>query len=67
MDADIVALQEVGERNGERLLAALVGAPDYHAVHGWTCKRWGCDYGNAVLSRFPIARVHAARPHGVPP
>jgi endonuclease/exonuclease/phosphatase family metal-dependent hydrolase len=54
VDADIVALQEVGERNGESLLAALVGASGYHAVQGWTCKRWGCDYGNAVLSRFPI-------------
>lgn len=58
MQADIVALQEVGERNGENMLAALVAASGFHAVQGWTCKRWGCDYGNVVLSRFPIRESH---------
>lgn len=57
MDADIVALQEVGERHGENLLDAVVAATGYHAVHGWTCKRWGCDYGNAVLSRWAIGET----------
>lgn len=55
LHADVVALQEVGERHGEKLLDAVVAATGFHAVQGWTCKRWGCDYGNAVLSRFPVA------------
>ncbi len=54
MDADVVALQEVGERGGPGLRDALVAATGFHAVEGWTCKRWGGDFGNLVLSRFPI-------------
>jgi endonuclease/exonuclease/phosphatase family metal-dependent hydrolase len=57
MAADVVALQEVGERNGQKVLDAVVAATGLNAVDGWTCKRWGCDYGNVVLSRFPIAEA----------
>jgi endonuclease/exonuclease/phosphatase family metal-dependent hydrolase len=54
--ADIVALQEVGSRaSAENLLAVLVRETGFHAVDGWTCKQNGCDFGNAVLSRYPIA------------
>jgi endonuclease/exonuclease/phosphatase family metal-dependent hydrolase len=53
--ADIVALQEVGSRaSAENLLAVLVRETGFHAVDGWTCKRNGSDFGNAVLSRYPI-------------
>ena len=55
MRADIVALQEVGSRaSAENLLAVLVRETGFHAVDGWTLKRNGSDFGNAVLSRFPI-------------
>lgn len=57
--ADIVALQEVGTRDtSEALFDALVRGTGFHAVDGWTCKRGGCDFGNVVLSRFPIAETH---------
>jgi endonuclease/exonuclease/phosphatase family metal-dependent hydrolase len=53
--ADIIALQEVGSRAAaENLLAVLVRETGYHAVDGFTLKRDGCDFGNAVLSRYPI-------------
>ena len=53
--ADIIALQEVGSRaSAENLLAVLVRETGYHAVDGFTLKRDGCDFGNAVLSRYPI-------------
>ena len=37
---------------------ALVGGTGFAAVAGWTCRRGGCDYGNVVLSRFPIVAAH---------
>jgi len=58
IDADVVALQEVGGRDGQSLLAALVDGTAYRTVQNWTCKRWGCDYGNVVLSRHPVLEAH---------
>ena len=56
--ADIIALQEVGSRDASELLfGALVRHTGFHAVDGWTLRRRGCDFGNAVLSRFPIAET----------
>lgn len=56
--ADVIALQEVGSRDSsELLLAALVRITGFDAVDGWTLQRRGCDFGNAVLSRFPIAET----------
>ncbi|HVE48387.1 MAG TPA: endonuclease/exonuclease/phosphatase family protein [Casimicrobiaceae bacterium] len=56
MRADVIALQEVGSRaSAENLLAVLVRETGYHVADGFTLKRDGCDFGNAVLSRFPIA------------
>jgi len=56
--ADVIALQEVGSRaSAENLLAVLVRETGYHAVDGFTLKRNGYDFGNAVLSRFPIAET----------
>ncbi|NLS93362.1 MAG: endonuclease [Planctomycetaceae bacterium] len=58
--ADLVALQEVdcGVERSERVdqpreLARLTGM---HVVFGNNIRYQGGDYGNAVLSRFPIAR-----------
>jgi endonuclease/exonuclease/phosphatase family metal-dependent hydrolase len=57
--ADVIALQEVGSRDtNEILLDALVRGTGFHAVDGWTCKRRGCDFGNVVLSRFPVQETH---------
>lgn len=71
MQPDIAALQEVGQRDGPPLLDALVAASGSHAVVGWTCQRWGHEFGNAVLSRLPIAeatrldlRVAGCEPRG---
>jgi endonuclease/exonuclease/phosphatase family metal-dependent hydrolase len=65
LDADIVALQEIDENshwNGSfdhlAFLSANTGLA--HAVHGVNNRRTGryhLNYGNAVLSRFPI--VHS--------
>ena len=53
--ADVIALQEVGSRaSGENLLAVLVRETGFNAIDGWTCTRRGSDFGNAVLSRYPI-------------
>lgn len=52
---DVIALQEVGSRaSGENLLAVLVRETGFNAIDGWTCTRRGSDFGNAVLSRYPI-------------
>jgi endonuclease/exonuclease/phosphatase family metal-dependent hydrolase len=57
--ADVIALQEVGSKDAsEVLLDALVGGTGFAAVDGWTCQRGGCDFGNVVLSRFPIVEAH---------
>jgi endonuclease/exonuclease/phosphatase family metal-dependent hydrolase len=57
--ADVIALQEVGSRDAsEVLLDTLVRGTGFHAVDGWTCKRRGCDFGNVLLSRYPIDEAH---------
>ena len=57
--ADVVALQEVHSHDAaDQLLATLVARTGYHAVDGWTLKRRGSDFGNAVLSRFPIEEAY---------
>jgi len=53
--ADVIALQEVGSRDAsEILLDALVKRTGFHAVDGWTRRHAGCDFGNVVLSRYPV-------------
>ena len=53
--ADVIALQEVGSRDAsEILLDALVKTTGFTAVDGWTRRHAGCDFGNVVLSRFPV-------------
>ena len=57
LDADVIALQEVVRGKGEKdQLAAIAQELDgYEFCFGATRKYRGADYGNAVLSRFPIA------------
>lgn len=58
LSADIVALQEVAslELHGGFLME-LQRATGYQVVAGPTLNLSGTDFGNAVLSRFPIQRV----------
>ncbi len=59
MRADVVALQEVplGGRGRINVLEALQQATGYHVAEGATIERAERRYGNAVLSRYPIAAV----------
>ena len=58
MDADILALQEVGwHQRGERYFNQfqfLSHAAGYHVVEGLTRHHSGAHYGNAIFSRLPI-------------
>ena len=59
IDPDVLAMQEVGSvDDSDQLLATLVKRTGFHAIDGWTFKRRGHDYGNVVLSRFPIVEAH---------
>jgi len=57
LDADVVALQEVAPLGLEDgLLRAVRDELGFHVVAGRTLTRRNADYGNALLSRFPVAR-----------
>jgi phospholipase D1/2 len=56
--ADIVALQEVASAQAhENFLRDLEQATGYDIVAGLLRQRRGSDFGNAVLSRYPVASV----------
>jgi len=56
--ADIVALQEVASAQAhENFLRDLERATGYGVVAGLLRQRHGSDFGNAVLSRYPVASV----------
>ncbi len=56
--ADIVALQEVAsEQAHANFLHDLEHATGYGIVAGLLRQRHGSDFGNAVLSRYPVASV----------
>ena len=58
IDADIVALQEVAsEQAHENFLRDLERATGFHLVAGLLRQRRGSDFGNAVLSRYPVQSV----------
>jgi len=58
IDADIVALQEVASAQAHSdFLVELERATGYHVVAGLLRQRRGSDFGNAVLSRFPVQSV----------
>jgi phospholipase D1/2 len=56
--ADIVALQEVAsEQEHATFLRDLERATGFHVVAGMLRQRHGHDFGNAVLSRYPVISV----------
>ena len=56
--ADIVALQEVAsEQEHADFLSRIERATGYHVVAGLLRQRRGSDFGNAVLSRFPVRSI----------
>ena len=56
--ADVVALQEVAsEQEHADFLAVIERATGYHVVAGLLRQRRGSDFGNAVLSRYPVTSV----------
>src|SRR3954464_2230775 len=58
IDADVVALQEVeAGTTGFDMLGYLQEATGMHAVLGPTLLRPDTEYGNGLLTRFPIASV----------
>jgi endonuclease/exonuclease/phosphatase family metal-dependent hydrolase len=58
IDADVVALQEVASAEAHsQFLADLERETGYHVVAGLLRQRHGSDFGNAVLSRFPVRSV----------
>ena len=62
MDADIVALQEVGGHPWDEAAADAATELARHtgmlAIQGFTMRRRGADYGNLILSRFAPRSVH---------
>jgi endonuclease/exonuclease/phosphatase family metal-dependent hydrolase len=58
IDADIVALQEVASVQAhENFLVDLERATGFHLAAGLLRQRRGSDFGNAVLSRYPVKSV----------
>jgi endonuclease/exonuclease/phosphatase family metal-dependent hydrolase len=58
IDADIVALQEVAsEQAHQNFLRDLERATGFHVAAGLLRQRRGADFGNAVLSRYPLLSV----------
>jgi endonuclease/exonuclease/phosphatase family metal-dependent hydrolase len=58
IDADIIALQEVASEEAHTsFLADLERDTGYHIVAGLLRQHHGSDFGNAVLSRFPVRSV----------
>jgi endonuclease/exonuclease/phosphatase family metal-dependent hydrolase len=55
LDADILCLQEVWEDDEVCFAAELATALGYHHVYGSRVELDGVRFGNAVLSRWPIA------------
>ena len=58
LNASVLALQEVGSHHsGVDMLAFLRDATGFEAVAGPTVLRATGEYGNAVLSRYPVREV----------
>ena len=65
LDPDVVALQEVWDDGSANQAALLGDALGYHHVYAATLDRDGVRFGNAVLSRWPLAG-HEWRPLPAP-
>lgn len=57
IDADIVALQEIESRAGSDLLEILRARSGMHAVAGPAHRDAHSEFGNGLLTRFPVVSV----------
>lgn len=58
IDADVVALQEVASEEAHAsFLTGIEHDTGYHIVAGLLRQRHGSDFGNAVLSKYPVKTV----------
>ena len=64
LDADVIALQEVWSDETTNLAAELAVELGYHHAFAWGMDREGFGFGNALLSRWPIARHESTMLHG---
>jgi len=64
LDADVIALQEVWGDGTTNLAAELAAELGYHHVFASSMEREGIGFGNALLSRWPIARTDSTMLHG---
>ncbi len=64
LDADVIALQEVWDDGTTNLAAELAAELGYHHVFASSMKREGFGFGDALLSRWPIARYQSIMLHG---
>src|SRR4051812_22832095 len=56
LDADVIALQEVvrGKKDKDQLNVIVAAIEGKHHRFGMTRKHRVADYGNAIISRYPI-------------
>ena len=64
LDADVIALQEVWGDETTNLAAELAMELGYHHVFKSGMEREGIGFGNALLSRWPIAQSDSTMLHG---
>jgi endonuclease/exonuclease/phosphatase family metal-dependent hydrolase len=64
LDADVIAVQEVWSDETTDLAAELAAELGYHHVFASSMERKGFGFGNALLSRWPIARSESTGLHG---
>ena len=58
LDADVIALQEFGSRRAAfDMRAHLETASAARAIVMPTFQKYGCDFGNVVLTRWPVSAV----------
>jgi endonuclease/exonuclease/phosphatase family metal-dependent hydrolase len=63
-DADVIALQEVWSDETTNLAAELAAELGYHHAFAASMEMRGFGFGNALLSRWPIARSESTGLHG---
>ena len=64
LDADVIALQEVWSDETTNLAAELAAELGFHHVFASSMDMKGFGFGNALLSRWPIARSESIMLHG---
>ncbi len=64
LDADVIALQEVWSEETTNLAAELAAELGYHHVFASGKDKKGFGVGNALLSRWPIARHESTKLYG---